>query len=214
MSAPGGGPRRPLEVAEALALVVDRDARAAVLVEGWSDEAAVVALAGRRAVSLARERVVVLPIGGVTNLGRFATALRAQVPAAALAGLYDASEERLALRALERSGVLSAATRAQAEAAGFFACEDDLEDELIRALGPEAVERIVAREDELASFRRFQAQPEHRGRALHAQLKRFLGTRAGRKIRYGALLVDALDAERVPLALRRVLAHLLENRAA
>jgi hypothetical protein len=210
-TAPTGGPRRPLEIAEALATVEARAASAAVLVEGWSDEAAVEALARRCADPSSRAHVVVLPIGGVTNLARFAGALRATHPAIRLAGLYDASEERLALRALTRAGVIAAASRAQAEAAGFFACESDLEDELIRALGPEAVQNIVAREDELASFRRFQAQPEHRGRALHPQLKRFLGTRAGRKIRYGTLLVEALESERVPVALRRLLAHALHG---
>jgi len=38
-------------------------------------------------------------------------------------------------------------------------------------------------------------------------LRRFLGTRAGRKVRYGTLLVDALDLDRVPGALDGVLAH-------
>jgi hypothetical protein len=42
------------------------------------------------------------------------------------------------------------------------------------------------------------------------QLRRFLGTRAGRKIRYGTLLVDALAPERVPNALRRVLAQAVD----
>jgi hypothetical protein len=66
------------------------------------------------------------------------------------------------------------------------------------------------REGELASFRRFQEQPAQRGRDLHAQLRRFLGTRAGRKVRYGTLLVDALDLDRVPRALDAVLAHVRE----
>jgi len=91
--------------------------------------------------------------------------------------------------------------------AGVFACDADLEDELIRALGTAAVEAVLEAEGELASFRRFQEQPAQRGRDLHAQLHRFLGTRAGRKIRYGALLVDALDLDRVPCALELVLAH-------
>ena len=64
----------------------------------------------------------------------------------------------------------------------------------------------VEAEGELASFRRFQDQPAQRGRDLHAQLRRFLGTRAGRKVRYGALLVDALELDRVPRALDLALA--------
>lgn len=205
------GLRRPITIAEALARVGAQAARAAILVEGWSDEAAIVALARRSCVCLADAGVIVLPLGGVTNFSGFASALHQQVPACKLAGLYDASEESLALRALERIGLVQRAARADAQAAGYFACEEDLEDELIRAVGADAVQGIVARENELASLRRFQAQPEHRGQALHAQIKRFLGTRAGRKIRYGTLLVEALAPDRVPVVLQRVLAHALDG---
>jgi hypothetical protein len=38
-------------------------------------------------------------------------------------------------------------------------------------------------------------------------MRRFIGTRSGRKIRYGRLLVDALDLTRVPRPLQRVLSH-------
>jgi hypothetical protein len=39
-------------------------------------------------------------------------------------------------------------------------------------------------------------------------LRRFLGTKKGRKIRYGRLLVEALDEESVPAPLDRLLANL------
>jgi hypothetical protein len=39
------------------------------------------------------------------------------------------------------------------------------------------------------------------------QLRRFMGTRGGRKIHYARLLVDALDLTRMPRPLDRVLAH-------
>ena len=199
------GPRPPLTVDQALALRAQAGARAAILVEGWSDAAALEALARKDGSVLAGEGVLVLPIGGITNLPAFAAAL-AQA-GARLSGLYDAGEEAFVLRGLERIGLIPARTRAEAERAGFFACERDLEDELIRACGAAAVERVLAAQDELASFRRFQAQPAQRGRDTQRQLERFMGTRAGRKVRYGELLVTALAAECVPPALRRVLAH-------
>jgi hypothetical protein len=59
----------------------------------------------------------------------------------------------------------------------------------------------------LNSFRRFQEQPAQRGRRLHAQLRRFMGARARRKVRYASLLIDAIDLARVPRALELVLAH-------
>lgn len=201
------GPRRPLEVSEALDIVARDKARSAILVEGWSDQAAVETWARTSAVDLFDNAVVVLPVGGITNMGKFLSALRAPGLAMKVSGLYDASEEALTLRCLERAGLAARLTRASAEAAGFFSCVNDLEDELIRALGAAAVEALLEAQDELRSFRLFQRQPMQQGRDTHSQLKRFMGTRAGRKIRYGSLLVAALAPERVPLPLKRVLAH-------
>jgi hypothetical protein len=91
------------------------------------------------------------------------------------------------------------------EPLGFFVCDLDLEDELIRALGPAAVEEIIVREGELGMWTTFQKQSAQRGRPVDAQLRRFLGTKSGRKVRYGGLLVDALDLARVPEPLDRLL---------
>ena len=49
--------------------------------------------------------------------------------------------------------------------------------------------------------------PAWRVRATEEQLRRFMGSGARRKIRYARLLVDALDLERVPRPLDRVLLH-------
>ena len=48
--------------------------------------------------------------------------------------------------------------------------------------------------------------PEQQARSHEQQLRRFMGTRSGRKLRYARLLVDALDPTRVPWPLDRVLA--------
>ena len=182
---------------------VGRAARAAILVEGWSDQAALEALARRRGRDLRAEGIVVVPIGGATNLQRFVQALGPQGLGLRLTGLCDIAEIRH-VRGLEEAGV---AADERIEDHGFYACDADLEDELIRALGTAAVERVLGAEGELASFRRFQEQPARRGRDLKAQLRRFLGTRAGRKVRYGTLLVDALELDRVPPALDLALAR-------
>jgi hypothetical protein len=202
------GPRPPLTTAAAADLVLVAKAGAAILVEGWSDQAALETLARRRGRDLHADGVVVLPIGGVTNVDKFVQALGPPGLKLALAGLCDAGELVFVSRGLQRvqagSGRL---TPAELETLGFFVCDPDLEDELIRAVGNAGVERILAAEGELESFRRFQAQPAQRGRDHHAQLHRFMGTRAGRKIRYGSLLVEALDLDKVPRALDRVLVH-------
>jgi hypothetical protein len=94
-------------------------------------------------------------------------------------------------------------------AAGFFVCVADLEDELIRALGTLAVEDIVAAQGEIGSFRTFCKQPAQRNRTRAQQLRRFMGTRSGRKIHYGGVLAEALDVTRVPEPLERLLAFVL-----
>ncbi|HEY2558772.1 MAG TPA: TOPRIM nucleotidyl transferase/hydrolase domain-containing protein [Caldimonas sp.] len=188
-------------------LLIGARARAVILVEGWSDQAALESLALRRGRDLASEGIGIVPMGGITNLGKFAEALGSRGLGLRLAGLYDAAEEPYVQRSLQRIGLGSKLTREKAEAVGFFVCAADLEDELIRALGTAAVERVLEAEGELESFRRFQDQPAQRGRSAHAHLRRFLGTRARRKIRYGSLLVAELDLERVPRALDLVIAY-------
>ena len=175
--------------------------------EGASDQAAVIALAARRGRNLAVEGVEVVPIGGAKNIRRFLERYGPQGSDVRLAGLYDAAEERDFKRGLERAGLGSDLTRDDMEALGFYVCDVDLEDELIRALGAAAVEQVVDAQGELGSFRTFQKQPAQHRRSIEAQLRRFMGTRSGRKIRYGTLLVDALDPDGVPRPLDRVLAH-------
>jgi hypothetical protein len=201
------GPRPPLSVEAACEALAGSDARAVILVEGWSDQAAVESLARRRGRDLVAEGIAVVPMGGITNIGKFAQALGPQGLRLSLAGLCDEAEAPYVARSLHRIGLGSAPTREAAEALGFFVCEADLEDELIRALGTSAVEGVIAAEGELESFRRFQDQPAQRGRSTHAHLRRFIGTRAGRKIRYGSLLADALPPDHVPRVLARVLDH-------
>jgi hypothetical protein len=182
------------------------DPRAVVLVEGESDREAVLAVAARRGRDLAAEGVAVLAMGGITNIGHFLDRLGVPGSGIVVAGLYDAGEETHVRRHLARTGLGAPTTRDEVEALGFFVCDADLEDELIRAIGPDGVETIFAAEGELAGFRTFQRQPAQRGRPLDRQLRRFIGTRSGRKIRYGTLLVNALPDERVPVPLDAVLA--------
>ena len=175
-------------------------ANAVVFVEGISDRIALETLAKRRGRDLAAEGVELVPIGGAQALGRFLEQLRN----GRVAGLCDAGEERSYARALERAGLGSGLTRADMERIGFFVCDSDLEDELIRANGADVVLQIAADEGDLPAFETFQKQIEHREKTVEAQLHRWMGNR---KIRYARLLVEALDLTRVPRPLDRVLAH-------
>jgi hypothetical protein len=53
--------------------------------------------------------------------------------------------------------------------------------------------------------------PAWRSAATEEQLRRFMGSGAGRKIRYARFLIDALDHEAVPRPLDRVLVHAVEG---
>ena len=194
-------------------------ARAVVLVEGLSDQSALLALAERRGWPLDAEGIVVVPMGGASNIGHYLTQFGPQGLDLHLSGLYDKAEVGYFRRGLERAGLLprfeesrsdlgrSALSRIEMEALGFYVCVTDLEDELIRALDVDVVMQLLAAEGELGSFRTLQQQPAHQDSTFEEQLHRFLGTRSGRKIRYGRLLVEALDLSRVPRSLDQALTH-------
>jgi hypothetical protein len=185
------------------------------LVEGISDQVAIETLAAHLGHNLAGDGVSVVPVGGAHA---FAHALAQLGPLGAnlcLAGLYDVGEERIVQRALKLSGLSAGVplTRDGMEALGFYACVIDLEDELIRALGAANVEAIIDVQGGLTSFHTLQKQPPWRGQPVEAQLRRFLGSGATRKIRYARLLIDALDPAQVPRPLRLVLAHVSSRSA-
>jgi hypothetical protein len=183
------------------------DPSAIVIVEGVSDEVALRTLAERRNRDLVGEGVQILAIGGAQAIGTALQLVLARGRQFPVAGLCDAGEERDFRRALERAGFGSDLTRESMEGLGFYVCEADLEDELIRSVGVDTVERILEVQGDLRSFRTFQQQPAWVGRAPHEQLRRFLGTTSGRKAGYARLLVGALDLTRVPRPLEAVLAH-------
>jgi hypothetical protein len=198
---------RALPALDSQTLAAARSARAVVLVEGSSDRVAVETLAGRRGRQLRDEAVFVVPMGGAQAIAGFLDLFGPQGADVKLAGLCDAAEEGLFSRGLERAGLGSDLTRDDMERLGFYVCVEDLEDELIRSLGAAAVERVVDAQGELGSFRTLQKQPAWHGRAVEDQLRRFMGSGGRRKIRYAALLVEALDLTQVPRPLDRVLAH-------
>src|SRR5919204_6254496 len=118
---------------------------AVVLVEGITDRIALEAVAAKLGCDLGAAGIEIVPIGGAQAIRRAA----AQHEGERVAGLCDAGEEGWFRR------VLGDAT---------FVCTADLEDELIRALGPDGVEEVVAAQGELETFRSFQNQPAWRGR--------------------------------------------------
>jgi len=198
------GPAAAAE-ATARALAKVAAAEAVVLVEGVSDQIAVETLAARRGRDLGAERVVVLPVGGAHAMTRYLTQLGPAGAGLRLAGLCDLGEEELVRRGLASAGIGSPGTRAGMERLGFYVCVEDLEDELIRAIGAAQVEELIGSQGDLGSFRTLQGQPEWRSRPVGAQLRRFLGSGARRKLRYARLLAGSVALDRLPHPLDAVL---------
>lgn len=169
-----------------------------VLVEGESDRIAVEALARREGHDVGAVSVTVVAMGGATSIGHF---LARFGPAGAdhrLLALCDGAEAAYVTRSLEHAG----------SDARLHVCDADLEDELVRCLGTDAVLEVVDQEGELASFRLLQRQPALRERPLTAQLRRFFAGRSGHKIRYASLLVEALPPGVAPPPLAALVAAL------
>jgi hypothetical protein len=161
---------------------------AVILVEGITDRIALEAVAARLGRDLAAESIDIVPIGGAQAIRR----AFAEHEGERVVGLCDAPEERWFRR------VLGDAT---------YVCVQNLEDELIRALGATRVEEVVAAEGDLATFRNFQNQPAWRGRRTESQLLRWMHN-GDRHQRYPPLLIEALEPARIPASLAGVLTAL------
>jgi OLD-like protein len=154
-----------------------------VLVEGVTDRIALEAVARRLALDL--DGIEIVPIGGAQAVRRAA----AEHEGERVVGLCDAGEERYFRRVLGDS---------------TYICDKDLEDELIRALGPGRVEQVVAAQGELETFRNFQNQVYWRQRPLELQLRRWLQN-GGRQHRYPPFLIEAMEPDKIPRPLVGVL---------
>ncbi|MER5845147.1 TOPRIM nucleotidyl transferase/hydrolase domain-containing protein [Streptomyces prasinus] len=184
--------------------------RTAVLLEGLSDAAAVDALAERRGLDLEGRGICVLPMGGAMSVGRFARLLGPSPGLGLrLTGLCDERERRFYARALEEAATTAGTEQRQRQRQRFFVCSADLEDELIRTLGVARVEEIIRAEGDLRALQTLQQQPAQQGRTAQQQLRRFLGTKKGRKIHYGRALVEALEPDRAPAPLDDLFDELL-----
>ncbi|MGW3914345.1 TOPRIM nucleotidyl transferase/hydrolase domain-containing protein [Streptomyces sp. NPDC005070] len=190
-------------------LAAELSVKTVVLLEGPSDLAAVEALAESRGRDLEAEGVCVLAMNGAMSVGRFARVLGPAGLGLRLTGLCDEAERGYYARALEQNPLEREPNAMEGDGSrrrAFFVCAADLEDELIRALGVPRVEELIQAEGDLRALRTFVRQPAQHDRSPHQRLRRFLGTKKGRKIHYGRVLVEALTPDRVPAPLDDLLA--------
>lgn len=171
--------------------------RAVVLVEGHSDLVALQALAVRRGRDLASEGVEVVAMNGITNTRTFAFRYGPLGLGLPLVGLYDEADEAKLRGGLAAAGLREALEPDGPSRLGFFKCSADLEDELIRSVGLDAAEGVVEAAGERRSLQRLAGMPAQQGWTRTAVLRRFLGG-SGRKARYAALFVAAMEPGREP----------------
>jgi len=176
-----------------------------VLLEGPSDVAAVRAVATACGVTDSVHRYQLVNMGGVTNIRRYLQGFRTASAPVRVIGMCDAGEARFFVRALQVNGD-GLHHEADLAARGFHVCRADLEDELIRALGPERVVGVLSRLGLRGRLTTFQRQPAWRDRPLPEQLHRFAGVASGRKTLLAGALAEGLAPDEVPAPLRRLVA--------
>lgn len=189
--------------------VLDEASVTVVLVEGESDRLAVEAVAARLGHDLAAAGAVVVSMHGVTNLHHHLAVLAHEPVPRRIVGLFDVGEAAYVRGAVAEAGL--GAADADVTSIGFFACDPDLEGELIGALGSARVEELLAEHGELGRFRTFQHQPYQRARPVETQLRRFMGTHSGRKARFAPVFVEALEESRIPPSLSSLVAAAVER---
>lgn len=191
------GPHAPIEATRA-ALERAQTARAVVLVEGVSDQIALETLASRYQRDLEAERIVIIPVGGAHAFARFIEQFGPHGANLALVGMCDSGEAEQVADGLESGGLSRPGSSEELSELGFAVCVEDLEDELIRAAGRAALEALLDSQGDLSSFRTLQSQPAWRNEPFEAQLRRWFGSGARRKLRYAKLTVESLPLERIP----------------
>ena len=167
-----------------------------VLLEGTSDVAAVrvaAGLAGRDPSA-----VTLVALGGATNARRVLGEL---VPARhSVLGLCDRNEAPYVLRALNHVGYAVRDVESLPRH-GFWVCDRDLEEELIRAAGATRALEVLETTRLSTSFATFTRQPAWGGRPFADQLRPFAGAGSGRRELLAGALPAALTAEELPLPL-------------
>jgi len=186
--------------------------RTIVLVEGVTDELALMLAARRSGRDLEAEGVSVVPINGAHAISRFLQRLAAEEPRANLAGLYDEGEEEVIRAALERAGYGPCLDRSGLERVGFFACSADLEDELVRAAGVTILSTLIELEGNTQPWHTFRKQRAWQGRPVDQQFRRFIRSVSDRNSRYIRAIVETIDPSKLPRPLRLLLDYIEPGR--
>lgn len=174
-----------------------------VLLEGPSDVAAVSAL--MKTLGIDPVPVELVSLNGVTNVGRVLEEIRLlRGTDADVVGLCDAADTRFVEKALVADG-LPVADATDLPVYGFFVCQQDLEDELIRALGPGRALVALQGAGLGSKLEALRTQEPWVDRPLAEQLHRFCGAASGRKELAAGILATAMSEADIPEPLAMLL---------
>lgn len=171
------------------------NARVFVLLESANDVAAVQVFARKLEIDTSAAEFVNLQ--GTTNIGRIMKDIRQVRSDADVVGLCDAADTRSAEKALNDDG-LPVQDATDLPMYGFFVCERDLEDELIRALGADAARTALLNSGLASKFDALRTQPEWADKSIAEQVDKFCHSASGRKELAAAVLADAVPADAIP----------------
>lgn len=176
-------------------------ARTVMFVEGPSDFLALRVAARTMHVDLDARGVAVVSLQGAGLLGTYLRLLGPEGLDLDITGLCDADAETDWQATLSAAGI-PVTDRAAMNAAGFFVCEADLEQELVGALGEPTVEAVIVQEGQAARLTRFVDTPERRLLSRAEQLAAFA---RNNKTRWAPRLAEELSAATVPAPLQDLL---------
>lgn len=107
--------------------------------------------------------------------------------------------------------MVSTSVRTAPSGHGFFVCDTDLEDELIRAVGADRAAAALEGIGLAGTFETFVQQPQWRGRPVADQLHRFAGAGSGRKALIAEHLTGLLADDDVPPPLAALVSYVEER---
>lgn len=172
-----------------------------VFVEGISDYQALHIIAREAGRNLDAEGVAIVELNGG---GTLKTLLEIFGPTGldlTVAGLCDADYEVDWQQRLSGAG-LPVTDRQSMEAAGFFVSVQDLEDEIVSAVGTTAAQAVFANEGQAGAFHSFNSL--HAGMTLHEQVRGFAQVK---KTRWTPLLASEVRDGSIPTSIEALLNH-------
>jgi predicted ATP-dependent endonuclease of OLD family len=179
-------------------------AKALIVVEGFSDLLALRTLTKLRGKDLDASGVSLLSLDGSGTFKHYLQLFGPEGLGVELRGLCDQDAERDWIEKLSAAGI-GVADRASLEENGFFVCDPDLEAEMLSALEPTEITRVINEDGAEATFSSFASHPANSGLTEHEIQVAFF---KNEKVRWAPLFAAAMSPTALPQPIERLLSLL------